>query len=70
MSSVLEDQFKIMDNKNADLNKKFNESFMDKAVQINPDTILENVRLVLNQIKENKPLQELNRKLIMALVAF
>lgn len=53
-----------------DWNKNMDEAFMDKSVQINPDTILENVRLVINQIKERPVLQELNKKLIMAMVAF
>lgn len=53
-----------------DWNKNMDEAFMDKSVQINPDTILENVRLVINQIKERPVLQELNKRLIMAMVAF
>lgn len=56
--------------KNSELSKKMDESFMDKSIQINADTILENVRLVINQIKEKPVLQELNKKLIMAMVAF
>lgn len=43
---------------------------MDKSVEINADTIMENVKMVLNHMKKNPPLQELNRKLIMAMVAF
>jgi cell division protease FtsH len=53
----------------ADWQGKAGESFMDKSVQINADTILENVKRVMDHIKENPPLQELNKKLIMALVA-
>lgn len=70
MSSVVRTQFQVMGNKSSEWQGKLGESFMDKSLQINADTIMENVKLVMNQIKENPPLQELNKKLIMALVAF
>jgi len=60
-----------MGNKNSEWNKKVaGDSFMDKSVEMNADTIMENVKMVLNHMKKNPPLQELNRKLIMAIVAF
>ena len=31
---------------------------------------MENVKLAINQMKENPPLRELNKKLIMAMVAY
>lgn len=43
---------------------------MDKSVQINADSILDSVKHVISNMKENKPLAELNKKLIMAMVAF
>ena len=70
MSNVVENQFNIMGNQNSEWNKKTGESYMDKSVQINADTILENVKMVINHIKENPPLKELNKKLIMAIVAY
>ena len=70
MSSVIENQFNIMGNKNGEWNKKVaGDSFMDKSVEMNADSIMENVKTVLNHMKKNPPLQELNKKLIMAMVA-
>lgn len=40
MSNVVENQFNIMGNQNSEWNKKIGESYMDKSVQINADTIL------------------------------
>lgn len=70
MSVVVKKQFEVMGQKSSEWQGKLGESFMDKSVQINADTIMENVKLVMNHIKENPPLQELNKKMIMALVAF
>lgn len=47
MSSVFENQFKVMGAKTSEWQGKAGESFMDKSVQINADTILENVKLVV-----------------------
>lgn len=43
---------------------------MDKSLQINADTILENVKQVMATMKENASLRELNKKLIMAVAAY
>ena len=43
---------------------------MDKSVQINADTILDKVKDIMKSIKENPPLAELDKKLIMAMVAY
>lgn len=66
----MDNQFKVTGSKNADWQAKAGAAFMDKSVQINADTILENVKQVMKHIKENPPLMELNKKLIMAMVAF
>lgn len=52
----MEKQFKVMGSQTAEWQSKAGASFMDKSVQINADTLLENIKLVLNQIKENPPL--------------
>ena len=71
MSSVMDNQFKVTGSKsNTDWQTKAGAAFMDKSVQINADTILENVKNVMKHIKENPPLMELNKKLIMALAAY
>lgn len=70
MSGVMENQFDIKGSKNVEMNNKLDESFMDKSVQINADTIMESVKMAINHIKENEPLKELNKKLIMAMVAY
>ena len=69
VGSVMENQFNIQGDKNGQWNKKTGDSYMDKSVEINADTILSNVRQVINHIKQNPPLAELNKKLIMAMVA-
>ena len=56
MSSVIENQFKIMGEKQSEWNQKFDDSFMDKSLQINVEAIMQNVKMVLNQMKENPPL--------------
>lgn len=40
MSTVVEDQFKIMGEKSGEWNQNLKDSFMDKSVQINADTIM------------------------------
>ena len=66
----MENQFDIKGSKHVEMNTKLDESFMDKSVQINADTIMENVKMAIKHIKENEPLKELNKKLIMAMVAY
>ena len=70
MGSVIDNQFQIMGEKQTQWNQKLDDSFIDKSLNINADTIIENVKMVMNHIKENPPLKELNNKLIMAIVAF
>lgn len=50
MSGVVKSQFEVMGQKATEWqsSKQLGESFMDKSVQINADTILENVKLVIN----------------------
>lgn len=47
MSNVVDNQFKVMGDKLNTEWQKGGDSFMDKSVQINADTILENVQLVI-----------------------
>jgi exonuclease V gamma subunit len=66
----MDNQFKVTGDKNANWQSKPGAAFMDKSLQINADTILENVKQVMSQMKENASLRELNKKMIMALAAY
>lgn len=70
IGKVMDTQFKVSGSKNADWQAKAGAAFMDKSIQINADTILENVNHVIKAIKENASLRELNKKLIMAMAAY
>ena len=55
----MDNQFKVTGDKNANWQSKPGAAFMDKSLQINADTILENVKQVMSQMKENASLREL-----------
>ena len=40
MSSVIEDKFQIMGEKSGEWNQNMKDSFMDKSLEINADTIM------------------------------
>lgn len=70
ISKVMDNQFKVTGDKNVNWQSKPQASYMDKSLQINADTILENVKQVMATMKENASLRELNKKLIMAVAAY
>lgn len=47
----MENQYNIKGQKNGEMINKMDESFMDKSVQINADTIMENVKMAFEHMK-------------------